>query len=80
MCNVNCQYADKCVSFNKKCGSCANNFNARRDFYQPLPNPYPYWPWYPWWQTQPIIWYTSGTQQSTGDYYTSNNSDVPVTC
>lgn len=84
MCNnVNCQYMDKCLSFKKKCGSCANNWNARRDYYQPMPYPH-WWPCNPWpWYPQPNIWYTSvtGVQQSDGkcDYY-SNNTDVPVSC
>ena len=81
--NIDCPYLEKCVSYKQRCSNCFNNRNARRDYYSPLPSPY--WPWYPTWPWyQPsVIWCTStGTSVQTNkrDYYTSNNSDVTVSC
>jgi hypothetical protein len=82
MCNVDCPYSAKCLSFKKKCGSCVYNRNLKQDFYSPMPNPYPYWwPWNPWYQVQPAVtWITNVTSQTGKCDYYSNNSDVPVTC
>ncbi len=83
MCDsIDCPYTEKCVSYKQRCSSCVYNRNARRDYYSPLPGPY--WPWYPnypWYDH--VVWCTSnGTAMQTNkcDYYTSNNSDVPVSC
>jgi hypothetical protein len=69
---VCCKYLGKCSSEGLKCGSCANNSEAKRDYYVPLPYPYPYWP-YPY--TWPWIWGTSGNQVSVTSTY-SCNSDI----
>ncbi len=78
MCDVNCNYKDRCISFPAKCGSCANNRNAKRDYYIPERPwyPYPYWPYpytWPWYgDPYPYTWYTT-----CGDG--QNNTKVSIT-
>ena len=74
MCEIECNYKGKCISYPVKCGSCKHN-SGKRDYYEPDFGPYwrRYYPWYPWYE--PYVWYsTSGNytqDNSAKDYFTS---------
>jgi len=62
MCDVVCEYKDKCTSHPQWCQTCRNN-KGKRNYYIPEPYPAPWQPWYPWYQP---IWI-----QTTGSNYYS---------
>ena len=72
---IDCEFASNCASFNQRCEFCANNKNAKRDYYTPIyPYPYTYpwtWPWYQytWCTSGGTITLTCSTTEKT-DYFT----------
>ena len=78
MCEVECNYKGKCISYPAKCGSCKHN-TGKRDYFEP--DYWPHWrrwyPYYPYWEYQePYVWYGTTTtvsysNDSNKDYYSS---------
>ncbi len=80
---IPCQYTSKCTSHPSRCPSCKRNPGAKKDYYEPLEEPwcpYPWHPWslWPWWEDTivniPSVWY--GASNDPGDVtMTSANTD-----
>ena len=76
MCEIECQYKQKCISYPHKCNTCSNNKALKKDYYVPEN------PWYPWYPpytppyTYPYYWWITVdfTCDDKRDFYTTNKS------